>query len=33
MGAIILGRICRVSTLVVGQPIATAATIYIFSLM
>ncbi|MBA7703347.1 hypothetical protein ES703_112132 [subsurface metagenome] len=32
-GAIILGRMCRVSILVVGQPIALAASTYIFSLM
>ncbi|MBA7689503.1 hypothetical protein ES703_98011 [subsurface metagenome] len=33
MGAIILGRMCRVSILRVGQPIATAASTYTFSLM
>ncbi|MBA7611302.1 hypothetical protein ES703_18522 [subsurface metagenome] len=33
MGAIILGRICRVSSLVVGQPIVIAACRYTFSLM
>ncbi|GAI62880.1 unnamed protein product [marine sediment metagenome] len=32
VGAIILGRICRVSILVVGQPIALAASTYTFSL-
>ncbi|MBA7691888.1 hypothetical protein ES703_100443 [subsurface metagenome] len=32
-GAITLGRICRVSILVVEQPIASAAATYTFSLM
>ncbi|GAJ21682.1 unnamed protein product, partial [marine sediment metagenome] len=32
MGAIILGRICRIRILLGGQPIATAAATYAFSL-
>jgi len=33
MGAVILGRMCRVSILVVGQPTASAACTYTFSLI